>query len=177
MRVKALKEVYGTREIDARIRALAAEINADYTGNDAVVLLCVLKGAFMFFSDLIKHLDFSPQIDFIQLSSYGDGDASSGVVRGGLSTGLSLSGKDVLVVEDIVDSGRSMHFLQGLLLEQGVNTLRIAALVDKLERREVDVAVNYAGFSVPSGFLVGYGLDYAERFRELPALYVVELDR
>lgn len=175
MRIKALKELYSEREIDATVRRLAAMINADYAGRE-VLILCVLKGAFMFFSDLLKHLDFGPKIDFLRVSSYGDGQSSSGEVKLELGQEHCLKGRDILVVEDIVDSGRSMDVLKKRLLALDVKTLRIAALVDKLERREVDVTVDYAGFSVPSGFIVGYGLDYAERFRELPALYTVEFE-
>lgn len=175
MRIKSLTEVYSAADIDERVRALAHSINADYAGRD-VVAVCTLKGAFMFFSDLLKRLDFSPRVEFIRLASYGAGDTSSGEVRFSFGGDLELEGKDVLIVEDIVDSGRSMDALRKHLLRRNVKTLRIAALVDKLERRELAVDVDYAGFVLSDGFLVGYGLDYAERFRQLPALYVLELE-
>ena len=176
IRIQSLVPVYGAAEIDERITLLAAKINADYAGKDDVVALCVLKGACLFFADLVRRLDFGPQIDFLRLSSYGSGDVSSGTVAIEFSGAGNLQGKHVLVVEDIVDSGRSMAFLKDYLQGQGVKTLRIVSLIDKSERREVDIAVDYVGFSVPAGFLVGYGLDYAERFRELPALYTLELE-
>lgn len=176
MRIKSLKELYNSRNIEDRVSALAARINADYVGQD-VVAICILKGAFMFFSDLMKHLDFSPQIEFIRLASYGEGEMSSGEVKLCFGGEINLQNKNVLIVEDIVDSGRSMDFLSKSLQDRNVKTLRIAALVDKFERREVAVNVDYAGFTVASGFVVGYGLDYAERFRELPALYILELEQ
>lgn len=175
MRVKALKELYSAEEIDDKVRQLADRINADYAGRD-VLVICVLKGAFMFFTDLLRHFTFSPQIDFLRMSSYGDGAISSGAVKLELGKHVDMRGKEILIVEDIVDSGRSMDLLKKHLLALNVQTLRIAALVDKLERREVNIEVDYAGFTVSSGFVVGYGLDYAERYRELPALYTAELD-
>lgn len=175
MQVKAIKELYSARDIAEQVTALAEKLNADYAGQD-VLMLCVLKGAFMFFSDLLKHIEFSPQIDFIRLSSYGERDVSSGQVSIRAEGDCKLDGRNAIVVEDIVDSGRTLDFLQKRLLAQGVKTLRIAALIDKRERREVDVAVDYACFTMSSGFVVGYGLDYAEHFRELPALYTAELE-
>ena len=176
MRIQSLVPVYGAEEIDERVRLLAAKINADYAGKDDVVALCVLKGACLFFADLVRQFDFGPQIDFLRLSSYGSDDVSSGTVAMEFSGAGALRGKHVLVVEDIVDSGRSMAFLKKYLLGQDVKTLRIVSLIDKSERREVDIAVDYVGFSVSAGFLVGYGLDYAERFRELPALYTLKFE-
>lgn len=175
MRVKALRELISPQALDMRVRELAARINEDYRGRD-VIVLCVLNGAFMFFADLVRRLEVDPLLDFLRVASYGKNDESSGAVSFTKDVELSLAGKDVLIVEDIVDTGRTMAFLTKEIRSRGVNSLRIAALVDKVERRTVNLAVDYAGFTIPSGFLVGYGLDYAERFRELPGIYVVELE-
>lgn len=175
MRVKALRELISPQALDRRVRELAARINEDYRGRD-VIVLCVLNGAFMFFADLVRRLEVDPLLDFLRVASYGKNDESSGTVSFTKDVELSLAGKDVLIVEDIVDTGRTMAFLMEEIRSRGVNSLRLAALVDKVERRTVNLAVDYAGFTIPSGFIVGYGLDYAERFRELPGIYVVELE-
>lgn len=175
MRIKALKELYTEEQIQERIKDIARQLNEDYSGKD-VVLVCVLKGAFMFFSDLVKHLTFQPEIDFVRLSSYGKGDSSSGSVEFSKDVEISLAGKHVLLVEDIVDTGNSMRFLQKRFLQREVKSLRIVALVDKVERRTDDICVDYSGFFLSSGFIVGYGLDYAEQYRELPSVYTVELE-
>lgn len=171
----ALRELYSAEVIDERVRLLASRINADYKDADLVVV-CVLKGAFMFFADLVRRLHVNPVVDFVRMASYGKSDTSSGTVSFTKDVDLPLAGKDVLIVEDIVDSGTTMDFLLREIRSRGVNSLRIAALVDKVERREVDLTVDYAGFTIDSGFIVGYGLDYAERYRELPGIYVVETD-
>lgn len=175
MRFKGLKELYPAVSIEERVRVLAAGINTLYEGKP-LVMICVLKGAFMFFSDLVKHVTVGVELDFVRLASYGAGDSSSGRVRLLKDTEIPLRGKDVIIVEDVVDSGLSMEFLTRQLRGRGVNSLRIAALIDKLERREKDVTVDFFGFTVSSGFIVGYGLDYAEHFRELPALYTLEFE-
>ena len=175
MRVKALTPLITVEQIEQRVRELADQINAFYAGRP-LVLVCVLKGAFMFFSDLLKHVTVGPEIDFVRLASYGRNAVSSGVISFSKDVEISLEGKDVVLVEDIVDSGRTMDFLMRQMRARGASSLRLAALVDKLERREVDVQVDFAGFSLSSGFIVGYGLDYAERYRELPAIYTVVME-
>ncbi|MDL2266440.1 hypoxanthine phosphoribosyltransferase [Desulfovibrio sp. OttesenSCG-928-G15] len=175
MNITSLTEIFSSEEIAARVKSLAEKINKDYDGKDLVVL-CVLKGAFMFCSDLVKELTVRPQIDFIRLTSYGNTADSSGNVVLTKDVELPIAGRHVLIVEDVVDTGFSMAFLQAELHKRGVKSLRLAALIDKLERRETDVTVDYAGFSLREGFIVGYGLDYAERFRELPSIYVASLE-
>lgn len=175
MRIKALRELISPERIGERVREIAAQVNEDYRGKDLVVI-GVLNGAFMFFADLVRGLKVEPRMDFLRVASYGKSDTSSGGIAFIKDVELPLHGKDVLIVEDIVDTGTTMDFLMREIRSRGVNSLRIAALVDKVERRKVDLAVDYAGFTVDSGFIVGYGLDYAERFRELPGLYVVELE-
>ena len=175
MRIKELIPVLTAEAIDRRVRELAGQINELYAGKE-LVLVCVLKGAFMFFSDLVKHVTVGPEIDFVRLASYGLGETSSGVISFSKDVEISLAGKDVVLVEDIVDSGRTMDFLLRQMRARGANSLRVAALVDKVERREVDVRVDFVGFSLASGFIVGYGLDYAERYRELPAIYTAVIE-
>jgi hypoxanthine phosphoribosyltransferase len=173
MRAKTLKELYSAEQIAERVRDIAEQINREYAGRP-LVAICVLKGAFMFFSDLLRRITVAPEIDFVRVASYGQGAVSQGMVSFSKDVELSIAGKDVLLVEDIVDTGITMDFLIGQMRARGVNSLRIAALIDKFERREVEVHVDYAGFTLSAGFLVGYGLDYAECFRELPAVYVFE---
>lgn len=175
MRIKALQELFPPSLIEERVRGMAAEINALYAGKP-LVMICVLKGAFMFFSDLVKHIRVGAELDFVRLASYGESERSSGTVRFLKDTEIPLQGKDVLVVEDIIDTGLSMEYLQRNLQSRGVKSLRIAALIDKVERREKAVNVDFSCFTVSGGFIVGYGLDYAERFRELPAVYTLEFE-
>lgn len=168
----SLRCVYSREIIAERVRHIASEVNRLYEGKDLVVI-CVLKGAFMFFSDLLKELTVRPKVDFVRLASYGSGMQSAGDVMLLKDVELSLEGKDVLIVEDVIDSGHTMDFLLQLFRVRGASSLRLAVLVDKKERREVDVRPDFVGFSLVKGFIVGYGLDYAERYRELPAIYEV----
>jgi hypoxanthine phosphoribosyltransferase len=170
LRAAGLRELFTPHQISLRIQELAKEIDALY-GEETLVVLCVLKGAFVFCSDLVRRLrNKNIEVDFVRLFSYGNGSASSGRVVISKDADISLNGKHVLVVEDIVDSGRSMRFLLERLAMRRVRSLRLAALIDKHERREVAVHVDFAAFHVDRGFVVGYGLDYAERWRSLPAV-------
>ena len=167
-----LRCIYPQEAITARIHQIASEINTLYSGKD-VVVVCVLKGGFMFFTNLVKELTVKPQLDFVRLASYGSGTKSAGDVMLVKDVELSLEGKHVLIVEDVIDSGHSMDFLLRLFAVRGAASLRLAVLVDKRERREVEVTPDFTGFTLREGFIVGYGLDYAERYRELPAIYEV----
>jgi len=173
MRVKELKLIYGEEQIQARVAEMATEINALYDGEDFVVV-CVLKGAFMFFSDLTRRLQ-GPQVevDFVRLASYGKSTTSSRTVSFVKDIELSLAGKHVLIVDDIIDTGRSMDFLLRQFAARGAQSLHLAVMVDKQERREVPVHVGFTGFSLPEGFIVGYGMDYAEHYRALPGIYAI----
>lgn len=175
MKIKDLKVVYSEELIQSRVKELAVEINTLYAGQPLVVV-CVLKGAFLFFSDLVKHLTVQPEVDFVRLASYGDGTSSTRAISFTKDVEVSLEGKHVLIVEDIVDTGHSMHFLFRQLEARGALSLRLAVMVDKHERREVPVHADFVGFALPAGFIVGYGLDYAEKYRELPAIYEAILE-
>ncbi len=155
-----MREVFSEELIRRRVRELAADIDDVYKG-ETVVAVCVLKGAFPFFSDLVRAMKTDVLIDFVRLASYGDRASSSEHVQITKDVEISLEGRHVLIVEDIVDTGRSMDFLMRYFSSRGAKSIRLAALIDKKERRE---------FSVHSDF-VGYGLDYAERYRTLPAIY------
>ncbi|MBI4187049.1 MAG: hypoxanthine phosphoribosyltransferase [Chloroflexi bacterium] len=163
------------QEIEAAIRKLAAEISHDYRDRYPL-LIGVLKGSFMFLADLIRNLDFPLEVDFIRLSSYGGATESSGKVRVVHHLCSEVAGRDVLVIEDIVDTGLTIAFLLDYLRKKKPASLRLCALADKPSRRRVPVVIDYPGFTVPDQFLVGYGLDWDERFRNLPEIYAVDAD-
>ncbi len=180
---EALHIRVGAPEIRKRVMTLAREIDACYplshagcAERDRLVMICVLKGAFIFFGDLVRHMHSRPILDFIGMSSYGLKGVPSERIDITKDITLELEGRDVLLVEDIVDTGHSMRFLLDRLLQRQPRSLRLCTLVDKRERREVEVPVDFAGF-VLDGFIVGYGMDHAERYRELPALYTVSIDK
>lgn len=168
-----LEIMYSQSVIADRVAELAACLNEDYRGREAV-FICVLKGAFMFFSDLVRHICVNPALDFVRVASYGDGDASTGLISFTKDVEINIVGKHVLLVEDIVDTGRTAAFLRRRFQKGGAADVRLAALLDKRERRHVSQEPDYTGFTVNAGFVVGYGLDYAEKYRELPALYCLE---
>lgn len=175
MRINTLTPLYSEEQIAERVSDIAGQINARYAGG-RLVMICVLKGAFMFFSDLARRITVGPAFNFLRVSSYGTGDATSGAVSLSKDVEISLTGKDVLLVEDIVDSGLTLDFLLRRMRAHKPASLRVAALINKTERRRVNVPVDFFGFSLSGGFVVGYGIDYAERFRELPALHTVSFD-
>ena len=173
IRVKELKPVFTQEQIAARVRELAAEIDAMY-GDEPLVVVCVLKGAVMFFSDLVRSLhNRNLELDFVRLSSYGRETSSSKHVIFNKDLEIDICDKHVLIVEDIVDSGHSMRFLLGQFAARRARSLRLATMVDKGERREIDVPLDFVGFTLKQGFIVGYGLDYAERYRMLPGIYEI----
>ncbi len=171
MKVKRLDVLFSAEVIDQRVASIAESINTLYAG-EPLVMICVLKGAFMFFSDLVKKVTVNPEVDFVRVASYGAQVSSSRTISFTKDVEISLTGKHVLLVEDVIDSGFTMEFLLQQMRARGAKSLRVAALVDKKERREAQVTVDFPGFSLSTGFIVGYGLDYAERYRELPAIYV-----
>ena len=159
-------------ELSARISALAQEIRTDFPSTQ-LHFVCVLKGAFLFLGDLIRELDGHVSIDFMACSSYGAATSSSGEVRLSKDLDASIEGRDVIVIEDIVDTGLTLHYLQEILLARGPRSLRTACLLSKPSRRKIDVKVDYIGFTIEDKFVVGYGLDYAEQYRNLPYIGVL----
>lgn len=156
----------------ARIRELGAEVARDYAGRD-LLLICVLKGAIFFLADLMRSIDLPLEIDFMAISSYGASTDSSGVVRILKDLDASIEGRDVLIVEDIIDSGLTLSYLVRTLRGRKPASLEICALLTKPSRRQMDVPVRYVGFEIPDRFVIGYGLDYGERFRNLPYVGVL----
>jgi hypoxanthine phosphoribosyltransferase len=162
-------------ELQRRIAELGDEISADYRGRD-LLLLGVLKGAVFFMSDLMRRLTIPCEIDFMAISSYGASTDSSGVVRILKDLDINIEGRHVLVVEDIIDSGLTLSYLMRMLESREPESLEICALLTKPERREIDVDVRYTGFEIPNRFVIGYGLDFAERYRNLPYVAVLDPD-
>lgn len=152
---------------------MARAISRDYRDKE-LILIGVLNGAFIFMADLVKNLTLPVQIDFVRLASYGSRTRSQGKIRVTKSVELPLAGKEILVVEDIVDTGLTLEFLRNLLEKEGPKSIRFCALIDKKERRQVPINVDYTGFRVTEGFIVGYGLDFNEQYRNLPALYQLQ---
>lgn len=166
-------QMLSEEEVDDRIRELGAQISADYAGK-TLHMICVLKGGSFYLCELAKRITVPVTLDFMSVSSYGGGTKSSGVVRIVKDLDQSLEGKDVLLVEDIVDSGRTLSYLMPLLNDRGPASLKLTTLLDKPDRRETDVKVDYTGFVIPDKFVVGYGLDYDQKYRNLPYIGVVE---
>ena len=160
-------------ELSARIADLAREIRQDVPSGQ-LHFVCVLKGAFLFLGDLIRVMEGHVTIDFMACSSYGGGTTSTGEVRLSKDLDSGLEGRDVIIVEDIVDTGLTLHYLQEILLARGPRSLRTACLLSKPSRRKIDVKVDYIGFTIEDRFVVGYGLDYAEQYRNLPYIGVLE---
>jgi len=171
---KDLDRVLLTREeIAVKVRELGEKITRDYAGRKPV-LVCILKGAAVFFTDLIREIDLPLTLDFMAISSYGSATKTSGVVRILKDLDNDILGKDVIVVEDIVDSGITLSYLTKILVQRGAKSLRIAALLDKPARRKVqDLEVDYRCFDIPDAFVVGYGLDYDQTYRNLPDIGVL----
>jgi len=159
--------------LQARVAELGREINAMYTDDDRPLLVCVLKGAFVFLADLMRHLEMRHEVDFMEISSYGAGTASSGVVRILLDLERNIQGRHVLIVEDIIDSGRTLDYITRNLRTRRPSSLKICTLLSKPSRREIDIPLDFVGFEVPDEFVVGYGLDFAEVYRNLPFIGVL----
>jgi len=171
--VKGLALLFSKEEIAETVTGLAREISADYA-NKKMVLIGVLKGAFIFLADLARHLTIPVEIEFMRIASYGSQKESSGKVTVTKDVEISLEGKDVLVIEDIVDTGLSLTFLIDHLRTHNPSSLKVCALVDKKSRREVEVEVDYVGFTIDDGFIVGYGIDFNEGYRALPEIFVID---
>jgi len=168
-----LKILISRDEIAEAVGRLASEIKRDYQGKQPL-LIGVLKGSFVFMADLIRQLDLPLELDFIRLSSYGAARESSGKVKVVQGVKSPIKGRDVLVIEDIVDTGITISFLLGYLRKRKPASLKLCTLTDKPSRRRVPVSIDYCGFTVPNKFVVGYGLDFDQRFRNLPDIYTLE---
>ena len=170
-----IRVLLSEEEVDLKIKEIGKQISKDYAGK-TVHLVCVLKGGAFFMCELAKRISVPVTMDFMSVSSYGDDTQSSGVVRIAKDLDQALLDKNVIVVEDIVDSGRTLSYLLNILNERKPASLALCTLLDKPERRVVDVNVNYTGFQIPDEFVVDYGLDYAQKYRNLPYIGVVELE-
>ena len=168
-----LEPLFTAEQIQTRVAEMGAEIARDYAGRTPL-LVGVLKGAYIFLSDLVRAIDLRLGVEFMAISSYGSAMRSSGEVRIVKDLDVPVDGRDILIVEDIVDTGLTLSFLIGSLHQRGAKSVRLAALLDKFARRERDVKIDYCGFQIPDAFVVGYGLDYAERYRNLPYIAVIK---
>lgn len=160
-------------KIAARVEKLAKQIEKDYQGRE-ITMICVLKGSFLFFADLVRAIKTPLRCEFLSVSSYGNQKSSSGEVKLGLDISAPLDGKDVLVVEDIVDTGLTLKYILELLAVRGPSSIACCALLEKPEAKTVDVKVQYTGFKIGNEFVVGYGLDYGQKYRELPYIGVLK---
>ncbi len=172
---ETIKVLLSEQEVDQRIREVAEKISADYAGK-SVHLICILKGGAFFTVELAKRLTVPVSLDFMSVSSYGSDTKSSGIVRIIKDLDEPLQGKDVLIVEDIIDSGRTLYYLIDVLKKREPNSIRLCTLLDKPSRRVKDVKVDYTCFDIPDRFVVGYGLDYDQKYRNLPFIGVVEFE-
>ncbi|MFA7637408.1 MAG: hypoxanthine phosphoribosyltransferase [Monoglobales bacterium] len=169
-----IKTILLTREqLAKRVKELAQKISEDYRNKDCV-LVSVLKGSFIFYADLVREIDFHTTINFLRVSSYGSGATSSAKITFKYPLDSKVEGKHVLVIEDIIDSGNTYVFLKKYFKDQGALSVSMCALLDKPERREVDISAEYVGFEIPNEFVVGYGLDYDEKYRNLPYIGVLK---
>ncbi len=171
--METLRLLIPEEEIKRKVGELAARISADHRGKE-VVFIGILKGAFIFLADLVRMVELPDlEIDFVRLASYGKSDTSSGEVKITKDIELSIKDKDVIVVEDIVDTGYTLAYFRDVLKLHEPRSVKICCLIDKAERREVEIKIDYCGFKIPKGFLVGYGLDFAEKYRHLPGIYEI----
>ena len=161
-------------QVQARVKALAAQISNDYATTDNLIMVGVLKGAFMFLADLARHLSIPRSVEFIAVSSYASGSVASDSVRMVMDLRCDIRGEDVLIIEDIADSGRTLRYLQDLLATRHPRSIRTCVLVRKPTRMQVKVELDYLGFDIPNRWVVGYGLDYAEQLRTLPYIGAIE---
>jgi hypoxanthine phosphoribosyltransferase len=163
-------------DIEKRIKSLAEEINKDFKGKEIVIII-ILRGAFIFAADLVRHLNVPVQIDFLEVSSYGNSLSTSGIIKVKRDVAINIQGKDVLVIEDIVDTGLTIKTIKELLEIKEPNSVKFATLLNKMERRTVEVDVDYIGFDIPDYFVIGYGLDYAQKYRELPYIAIYKPEK
>jgi hypoxanthine phosphoribosyltransferase len=168
-----LEPLFSAEQIQSRISVLGVEIARDYAGRNPL-LLGVLKGAVIFLSDLMRAIDLRLAVEFMAISSYGEATRSSGEVKIVKDLDVPIEGRDILIVEDIVDTGLTLSYLMANLHSRGASSVKLAALLNKQERRIREVQIDYLGFTIPDAFVVGYGLDFAERYRNLPYIAVIK---
>ena len=173
MREDVLKTLISQEEIAAKVKEMGAKITKDDQGSN-LMLVTVLKGAVVFLADIMREIDVPAEIDFMVVSSYGAGVKSSGVVKIVKDLDVPLAGKDILIIEDILDSGLTLSYIKELLTSRGPKSIKIATLLDKPDRRKVDLKADYIGFTVPDEFVIGYGLDYDEKYRNLPYIGILK---
>ena len=174
MMEKDIQQVlFSEEELDRRVSELAEQINRDYADKE-ILLVSVLRGSFIFMADLARKITRPCRIDFMSVSSYGKGTSSSGQVQITKDLSEDISGLHVIVIEDILDSGNTLSYLLRILEQRKPASIRLCTLLDKPDRRKVEVAVHYSGFTIPDAFVVGYGLDYAERYRNLPYIGILK---
>jgi hypoxanthine phosphoribosyltransferase len=169
------KVLFTEEDIQRAVAQIGAQLSNDYSGKNPL-FICILKGAVMFMADLVKQVTIPMEMDFMAVSSYGDSSRSSGVVRIMKDLDRPVEGRHVVIVEDIVDTGLTLTYLKDLLLRRHVESVKVAAMFDKPEGRKVEITPDYYGFTVPNEFIVGYGLDYAEQYRNLPYVGVLKPD-
>ena len=160
-------------ELKQKVKELATQINKDYAGKTPL-FVCILKGSIFFFTDILREINIPVNMDFMVVSSYGSGSASSGQLTIKKDLTIDICGKDVIIVEDIVDSGNTLFKLKKLLLERNPASVKIITLLDKPDRRVVDIQPDYCGFVIPDEFVIGYGLDYAEKYRTIPEVCILK---
>lgn len=168
-----IRVMISEEDVDARIREIGEQISKEYAGKE-VHLICVLKGSVFFICELAKRITVPVTIDFMSVSSYGNEKSSSGIVQIRKDLDENIEGKECILVEDIIDSGRTLSYLMPTLMQRKPASLKLCTLLDKPDRRVTDIKVDYTGFEIPDEFVVGYGLDYAQKYRNLPYIGVVE---
>ena len=171
-----VRELISQEAVESRIKEIAAQISKEYEGKE-IVLVCILKGSIFFTCELAKYITVPVTIDFMQCSSYGSGTESTGIIKIVKDLDETITGKHVVVIEDIIDSGRTLSHLAKILSQREPASMKICTLLDKPDRRVVEVDAAYTGFVIPDKFVVGYGLDYAQRMRNLPYIGVVEFEQ
>ncbi|MBA4418708.1 MAG: hypoxanthine phosphoribosyltransferase [Syntrophus sp. (in: bacteria)] len=170
-----LKILFSREDIEGAVKGLALRIEQDFD-NEKIIFICLLKGSFMFTSDLVRCIANPSRVDFIRVSSYGAGMTSKGTITITKDLEEDIAGENVVIVEDIIDSGLTLTYVTDMLRKRNPKSLKICALLDKRARREIEIEGDYVGFTIDDGFVVGYGIDFAEQYRNLPEIYVVESD-
>jgi hypoxanthine phosphoribosyltransferase len=173
MKGKGIKIIISRRELEKKVKELGNRISRDYSGKE-LILIGILKGSFVFLSDLVRQIKIPHEVDFMAVASYGQEIEGSGVVKLIKDLSVNIQGKDVLIIEDIVDTGLTLNFIRKNLLLRNPKSLEIVALLDRKERRKVQIPLRYVGFTVPNEFVVGYGLDLGEKYRNLPHIAKIE---